>query len=88
MKPMRADEFRALLDEHPFRPFRVLISSGQYVDITHPEAALVGHSYFAAARRPNRRGIGHELAVYSLIHVVKITYLKTGKRKRRAQRSA
>jgi hypothetical protein len=88
MKPMRADEFRALLDEHPFRPFRVLISSGQYVDITHPEAALVGHSYFAAARRPNRRGIGHELAVYSLIHVVKITYLKPGKRKRRAQRSA
>jgi len=73
---MRADEFKALLDEHPFRPFRVLISSGQHVNRVHPEAALVGRSCFAAARRPNKQGIGRCLVVYSPIHAVKITYLK------------
>ncbi len=83
---MRADEFKALLTDRPFGPFRVLISSGQYVDITHPEAAVVGRSYFAATRRPNRKGIGHELAVYSFIHIVRITYLRTTRGRKGANR--
>jgi len=87
---MRADDFKRLLDERPFRPLRVLITSGQYVDIVHPETAIVGRSYFAAARRPNKQGIAQGgLAVYNLIHVVKIVPLTGGrKRARRKNRSA
>ena len=41
---MRADELRALLDRRPFEPIRLHISSGQTVDIKHPEMALVTRS--------------------------------------------
>ena len=86
---MNAREFKELLDKRPFRPFRVLITSGQYVNVMHPEAAIVGRSDFMAAIRPDKRGIAQGgPAVYSLIHVVKITNLKGRKRKGRGKRSA
>lgn len=85
---MRADEFRALLDERPFKPFRVLITSGQHVDVFHPEAAIVARSYFAAAVRPNKQGIAQGgVALYDLIHVVKITYPRGRRRKGRGWRT-
>lgn len=85
---MRADEFKALLDRRPFKAFRVLITSGQYVDVRHPEAALVARSYFAAAVRP-RNGVAEGVAIYNLIHVVKIVPLNGGRKRRaRPKRSA
>ena len=41
---MRADELRELLDRRPFEPIRLHISSGQTVDIKHPEMAFVTQS--------------------------------------------
>jgi hypothetical protein len=83
MNSMRADEFKAILDRRPFRPVRVMITSGQYVDILHPEAVIVARSYFVAAVRPNRQGISQGSAWYSLIHVVKVIPLSRLRKRRK-----
>jgi len=79
---MRADELRALLDRRPFKPIRLHISSGQHVDIRHPEMALVSRSVVAVAVGDPRRRIGDEIAWYNLIHVVKITEINGSHRRR------
>lgn len=38
---MRAEELKALLDRRPFQPIRLQISSGEIVDVLHPEMAIV-----------------------------------------------
>lgn len=80
---MRADELRSLLDRRPFSPLRIHISSGEYVDVIHPEMALVSRSLVAVALPPTRR-VADVIAHYSLIHVVKISPLLPVRRRRRA----
>ena len=77
MPSMRANEFKALLDKRPFRPFRVCITSGQHVDVIRPDAAILAHSSFMAAIRPNKLGIAQGgVAMYHFADVAKIVYLK------------
>ena len=81
---MRAEELRMLLDRRPFRPLRIHISSGEYVDVIHPEMAFVSRSLVAVAVPPTR-GVAEAIAHYSLIHVVKVVPLaQTSRRRRRA----
>jgi hypothetical protein len=84
---MRADQFRTLLDARPFRAFRVWITSGQTVDVIRPGTAIVAHTSFMAAIRPNRLGIAQGgVAMYRFSDVARITYLKTSPpRERRAR---
>ena len=89
MRKMEARELKAFLKRRPFKPFRIRISSGQYVDIRRPDLFILGRTFFAAARRPDERGIAMGgVAVYYLIDVVKITTLKSRKPKGRRSRSA
>jgi len=85
---MRPDELKTLLERRPFEPFRMIISSGEHVDVRHPEMAIVARSYVAAAVRP-RKGIAEHVAWYSLIHVVKVVPLGDLRRRRsRRKRTA
>jgi hypothetical protein len=80
---MRAEELRDILDRRPFEPLRLHISSGQTVDITHPEAAIVTRSLVVVGR--GGPGV-HESAVhYNLLHIVKIEPLN-GRRRRTTRR--
>lgn len=38
---MTVQTFRELLSQQPFRPFRLVMSSGQSYEIRHPEMALL-----------------------------------------------
>ena len=49
---MRPDEMKAILDRRPFEPVRLHISSGQTVDIKHPEMAIVSRSLVVAKIEP------------------------------------
>ncbi len=40
-QPMTVQTFRELLSHRPFRPFRLVMSSGQTYDVRHPEMALL-----------------------------------------------
>ena len=79
---MRSNELKELLDHRPFRPIRIHITSGEYVDVIHPEMALVGRSAFVVALRPVR-GVADAFAWYSLIHIVKVVSLRRAKRRKR-----
>jgi hypothetical protein len=85
--PMRADEFRKLIYRTPFEPVRVYITSGETVDIRHPEQVFVLRSMFAFGTGP-RKGIITDFGWYSLIHVVKVLPLKEIRRRGRRQSSA
>lgn len=75
---MRAAEMRQILDRRPFEPIRIHISSGQYVDVRHPEMALVSRSLIAVGVKP-ANGVAEHMVWYNLLHVVKIEPLN-GKR--------
>ncbi len=77
---MRADDLRELLNQRPFEPVRLHISSGQAVDIWHPELAIVSRSLVMVGvgrgdradepGEPDR--VVHHFAHYNLLHIVKI----------------
>ncbi len=68
---MGADELREFLRATPFTPFRLHISSGQHVDVMHPEMALVARSLVAVGVVGGDGQVDH-LVHYNLIHIVKI----------------
>jgi len=78
---MIAKELRAILDRRPFTPVRIHISSGQHVDVTHPEKVIILPSMFMFAIP--RRGDDYDTGWYNLVHVVKVEALRK-RRKRRA----
>ncbi len=69
---MRADELRELLDRRPFQPIRLHISSGQTVDIKHPEMAFVTRSLVVAGVTESDDRVADYAIHYNLLHVVKI----------------
>ena len=78
---MRAEELRRLLDRRPFDPVRLHISSGQTVDIKHPELAFVTRSLVVVGVTESDDERVADYAVhYNLLHVVKIEPLNAGKR--------
>ena len=83
---MRADELRALLDRRPFEPIRLHISSGQTVDIKHPEMAFVTRSLVVVGVTASGERVADYAVHYNLLHVVKIEPLDGGRPKRRAKR--
>ena len=84
---MRPNELLTLLNQRPFEPMRLHISSGETVDIRHPEMAIVGRSlvFVAVAERgkPAKPGqmVDH-VAHYNLLHIVKIEPLNGARPKR------
>jgi hypothetical protein len=79
---MSPEELRELLYRHPFEPFRLLLTTGETIDIRHPEMAIVAWSYVAVALRP-RNGIAENVPWISLIHIVKASPLRRGRTKGR-----
>jgi hypothetical protein len=80
---MRAEELRKLLDRRPFEPLCLHISSGQQVDVTHPEAAILTRSLVAVSVGGSA-GVGDYLIHYNLLHIVK-TEPVNGQRPKRAR---
>ncbi|MCH8165198.1 MAG: hypothetical protein IH889_06275 [Planctomycetes bacterium] len=69
---MRAVELRELLDQRPFEPIRLHISSGQTVDIKHPEMAFVTRSLVFVGVTDSDDRVADYGIFYNLLHVVKI----------------
>ena len=82
---MRADEMRELLDRRPFEPIRLHISSGQTVEIRHPEMAFVTRSLVVVGVAKSGDRVADYAVHYNLLHVVKIEPLTDRKRSTRRQ---
>lgn len=65
---MRPDDLQQCLDQRPFRPFRIHLSTGAFFDIRQPELVNIGRSTLTIALP--LEGEMQRFAVVSLVHIV------------------
>ena len=65
---MRPDDVREYLDQRPFHPFRIHLSSGMFFDIRQPELVTLGHSAMTIGL-PVEDSM-QRFVVIALVHVV------------------
>jgi len=75
---MTVQTFRDLLAQRPFRPFRLVMSSGQTYDVRHPEMAWLTRSDILVGIDDDNEGVPAEFKICSLLHVSAIEPLSAG----------
>ena len=66
---MTVQSFRDLLARRPFQPVRLTLSSGQTLDIRHPEMALLTRTSLLIGTDLADDGVPAEFKIVSLLHV-------------------
>jgi hypothetical protein len=69
---MTVQTFRDLLTTRPFKPFRIVMSSGQSYEVRHPEMAFVTRSDLLVGIDIADDGVPAEFKICSLLHVTAI----------------
>jgi hypothetical protein len=69
---MTVQTFRELLSQRPFRPFRLVMSSGQTHEVRHPEMAMLTRTDILVGTDVAEDGIPAEFKICSLLHVTAI----------------
>jgi hypothetical protein len=72
MRHMNLQTFRDLLRQRPFRPFRLVMSSGQTYEVRHPEMAMLMKTDILVGVNETKEGIPSEFRICSLLHVTSI----------------
>ncbi len=71
-----AEYLHSKLEEQPFVPFRLITSSGQAYDITHPELLMVGKSRLVVGTASNDHpGIFETTNMVAILHVTDLQEL-------------
>ena len=73
---MTVQTFRDLLAQRPFRPFRLVMSSGQTYEVRHPEMALLTRTDLLIGVDASDDGVPAEFKICSLLHVATIEPLE------------
>lgn len=68
---MTVQTFRDLLAERPFKPFRVVMSSGERHEVRHPEMAFLSKTSLYVGT-DLEDGIPAEFRICSLLHVTTV----------------
>ncbi len=73
---MTQDELHEWARRQPFKPFRVILTTGSAYDIRHPDLIMVGRrsATLGVTRRPDRTAYDTALQV-NLLHVVAVEEL-------------
>jgi hypothetical protein len=73
---LTGNDVRERLLQRPFVPFRVVMSSGQFYDIVHPELVLIGkrHLFVGAASEDNPTEFDRS-SLLSILHLAAIENL-------------
>jgi hypothetical protein len=74
---MTVQTFRDLLRRQPFRPFRLVTSSGQTYDVRHPEMAMLTRTDMLVGVDVEDDGVPAEFKICSLLHVTAVEPLVT-----------
>lgn len=75
---MTVQTFRELLAQRPFRPFRLVMSSGQSYEVRHPEMAMLTRGDMLVGVGEADDGVPAEFRICSLLHVATVEPLPTG----------
>ena len=70
--------FCELLQQEPFRPFRLVMSSGQSYEVRHPEMALLTRSDLLVGVGNSKDGVPAEFRTCSLLHVATVEPISVG----------
>jgi hypothetical protein len=73
---MTVQTFRKLLSERPFKPFRLVMSSGKTYEVRHPEMSLLTRNDILVGVDIADDGVPAEFDICSLLHVTSIEPLK------------
>ncbi|MBW3540123.1 MAG: hypothetical protein KY476_07630 [Planctomycetes bacterium] len=74
---MTVQTFRELLGQRPFKPFRLVMSSGETYDVRHPEMAWLTRTSLLVGIDQTDDGVPAEFRICSLLHVAKVEPLGT-----------
>lgn len=66
---MTVQTFRELLGQQPFKPFRLVMSSGQTYEVRHPEMAMLTRTDLLVGIGETDEGVPAEFKICSLLHV-------------------
>ena len=69
---MTTQTFRELLSTRPFRPFRLVMLSGQSYEVRHPEMAMLTRSDMLVGVGETDDGAPAEFRICSLLHVATV----------------
>jgi hypothetical protein len=75
---MTTGTFKELLTQRPFKPFRLVMSSGQTYEVRHPEMALLTKTDILVGIEETDDGVPAEFKICSLLHVTTIEPLAQG----------
>ena len=74
---MTVQTFRELLSQRPFRPFRLVMSSGQSYEVRHPEMAMLTRTDMLVGVGETDEGVAAEFRICSLLHVATVEPIAT-----------
>ena len=69
---MTLQTFRKLLTQHPFKPFRLVMSSGKTYEVRHPEMAMLTRTEILVGVGEGEDGIPAEFDICSLFRVTAV----------------
>ena len=69
---MTVQTFRQLLTQRPFRPFRLVMSSGETYEVRHPEMAMLTRTDILVGVGETDDNVPAEFRICSLLHVTAI----------------
>ncbi|MBI3848710.1 MAG: hypothetical protein HY298_00255 [Verrucomicrobia bacterium] len=73
---MRTEEFKSLLEQRPFVPFRIFVTGGATYDIPHEDFVLLSRSLVTLGAVAGPDGIFDRVVHVPLIHINKIEMLQ------------
>jgi hypothetical protein len=69
---MTLQTFRELMSQRPFKPFRLVMSSGQAYEVRHPEMAWLTRTSILVGIDAEDDGVPAEFKICSLLHVTAV----------------
>ncbi len=74
---MTVQNFREMLGTKPFKPVKLILSSGQAYEIRHPEMAMLTRTSILVGTNVADDGVPAEFKICSLLHVTAIERLES-----------
>lgn len=75
---MTVQTFQKLLSQRPFKPFRLVMSSGKTYEVRHPEMALLTKSDMLVGVADPDETVPSDFEICSLLHVTAIEQVTAG----------
>lgn len=72
MTNMTLQTFRQLLTQRPFKPFRIVMSSGESYEVRHPETAMLTKSDILVGIDQADDGVPADFRICALLHVATV----------------